>query len=448
MFNKKRLALATAVLAPAMAFSTAASGAASNADLSSKIEMLESQLAELRQLVSKQGEQQQQIATQVKKARVTNSPDTTFTYGGFIKADTMWTEYSDTDRAAASVGDDFLVPSLVPVGNGSGGGDALFDAHAKNSRFWLKTVTETSVGNVTSYFEMDFNSGADERITNQASNGLRHAFLKWDYSDTGSLLAGQTWSTFFNTGALPEAVDFIGPTAGTLFNRQYQVRWTRKVGEGGSFMLAVENPSSGLNEVTPGSQLGMNVDASSNNYDDNERPDIVLRYNGKAGGLDYSIAGISREVAYDLGNGLSDSANGFALSLSGKYQFSNGDDLKFMINHGNLGRYIALNAFRDGFIEADGDIDLLDVTGGFIAYRHKWSDKWRSTVSYAMSEADNPSGVSGATTESVSNYNVNLMYSPTKNLTFGTEYIHAEREVESGLDGDMKRLQFMGKWAF
>ncbi|WP_323846750.1 hypothetical protein [Microbulbifer magnicolonia] len=32
-------------------------------------------------------------------------------------------------------------------------------------------------------------------------------------------LAGQTWPTFFNVGALPQSVDSIGP-AGTIFERQ------------------------------------------------------------------------------------------------------------------------------------------------------------------------------------------------------------------------------------
>jgi hypothetical protein len=40
------------------------------------------------------------------------------------------------------------------------------------------------------------------------------------------------------------------------------------------------------------------------------------------------------------------------------------------------------------------------------------------------------------------------MYSPTKKLTFGAEYLIAEREVESGDDGDLTRLQFTSKWAF
>ena len=43
--------------------------------------------------------------------------ETTFKYGGFIKFDAIFSQYSDGARANASVGDDFLVPSVIPVGN-------------------------------------------------------------------------------------------------------------------------------------------------------------------------------------------------------------------------------------------------------------------------------------------------------------------------------------------
>lgn len=436
-FSKKPLALAVALLIPVLGVSVQTQ-AATSAELEAKVKSLEAQLQELKQLVTSQGESQQKTQELIEKQPLLTK-GTTFDYGGFIKVDAMWSEYSDTQRAGASVGDDFLVPSQIAVGDGANGGDAYFDSHAKNSRLWFKTVTKTDAGAVTSYLEMDFNSSGDERITNQASTGLRHAFLKWDYSDTASLLAGQTWSTFFNTGALPEAVDFIGPTSGTIFNRQLQVRWSKKLESGGSLMFSAENPSSGFDDG------GSGVDGS--NFDDNVMPDLVARYNGSAGNLSYSAAALVREIAYDTGSA-DESDTGVALSLSGKYSFENGDDIKFMLNHGNLGRYISLNAFRDGVVEADGGIELIDVTGGFIAYRHFWNDQWRSTFSYALAEADNPDTAIADLTETVSNVNVNLLYSPTKKLTLGAEYIFGEREVDSGLDGDITRFQLMGKWAF
>ena len=84
---------------------------------------------------------------------------------------------------------------------------------------------------------------ADERISNSWSSRLRHAFVKWDYSENSSIMAGQSWSTFFNVGALPDVLDFVGP-AGTIFVRQPQVRWTM-----GGLQLAVENPATRLNDA-------------------------------------------------------------------------------------------------------------------------------------------------------------------------------------------------------
>jgi len=405
-------------------------------NMAKRVEMLEQQLQALKV------EMQKTVAVAEKASKASKygfkgKSKTTYSFGGYIKADAMWSEHSDQQRAG-NVGDDFLVPSTIATGDGSGKGDKVFDAHAKTSRVWLKTVTDTEVGAIKSYIEFDFNASSDERLTNQSSNGLRHAFVDWQYSDTASLLAGQTWSTFFNTGALPEAVDFVGPTSGTIFVRQTQLRWTKKLG-GGSIMLSAENPSTGLNDGGSG--------ISGSSFDDSTMPDLVARYNGKAGNLNYSAAVMGRDIAYKSGS-MDDDTYGFGVSLSGKYLFDNGDDVKFMVNHGNLGRYIALQAFRDGAVEADGDIELLDVTGGFVAYRHLWTEKLRSTFSYAMASADNASSTAATQTESISNASINLMYSPTKPLTFGIEYMMADRELENGVDGELKRLQFTTKYVF
>lgn len=418
------LAIGTSLILSAMP-------ALAESDMQKRVEMLERELQALKTQLQKKEETQLEKGVEIKKG-------TRFQYGGYIKMDGIWSQQSDQQRSN-NVGDDFLVPSTIAVGDGDNKGDAVFDSNAKFSRLWFKTQTETSAGLVTSYIETDFNGSNDERLTNQSVNGLRHAFVNWDYSDTDSLLMGQTWSTFFNVGALPETIDFVGPTSGTVFIRQTQARWTHKMGDGASLMLSAENPSVSMYDAGGG--------YAANDIDDSSIPDLIARYNGKAGNFSYSLAAMAREIGYDSG-AQSDDEMGLGLSLSGKYVFENGDDIKFMVNHGNLGRYVALNAFRDAAVDVDGDVDLIDVTGGYIAYRHHWNEKLRSTFSYAMSSADNSSDILADVTETVSNANINVMYSPTQKLTLGAEFIYAEREVESGLDGDLERLQFMGKWAF
>ena len=54
----------------------------------------------------------------------------------------------------------------------------------------------------------------------------------------------------------------------------------------------------------------------------------------------------------------------------------------------------------------------------------------------------------GSPTKSSTSYSANLLYSPEKKLTFGVELKHANREIESGVDGDLTRLQLSAKYVF
>lgn len=434
------LSMLAASAAPEVAF-------ADGVDLEQRVLQMEQELKELKALLKQQGQQQAaEVAAVSKKVadvaevaprdNLKLSSNTTFQYGGFIKVDGMVSDYDNGPRPG-NIGDEILVPSLIPVG-GVGEG-AQFDSHVKTSRFVFKTETQTGAGLLSSHFELDLLSGGgDERVSNSTNSRVRHAFLNWKYADDASLLVGQTWSTFFNVGALPEAVDFIGPTSGTIFNRQAQLRWTKQFGSG-SFMLAAENPSTSLSDAGSG--------INGSNFDDNSVPDIVARYNGKSGSHAYTIAALGREIGYDDGV-LDESDFGFALNLSGKFSFGNGDDLRYSLSHGNLGRYISLNAFRDGGIDATGNLELSDVTGGYVAYRHHWNEKLRSTIQYALATADLAPGIAASNTERVDNFNVNLMYSPTPQLTFGGELIKASRELENGAKGELNRFQVTAKYAF
>lgn len=395
-------------------------------DVNDRLAQLEKELAELK-------------ATKAKKP---SSSATKIEIGGFIKVDAMFHDYSGGVRPG-NIGDEILVPSTIPIGADNESEGVRFDSHIKTSRWFFKSATNTSAGTIKSHLEFDLLSAeGDERISNSAHSRVRHAYLAWDYSETSSLLVGQTWSTFFNVGALPEAVEFIGPTSGTIFNRQNMIRWTKKL-DGGSFMFALENPSTSLSDAGSG--------INDNDVDDNTVPDIVLRYNGSFDNLSYTAAAIGREIAYEgttVDLNVDESEYGVGFNLSGKLAFLNGNDIKFSFSHGNLGRYIALNAFRDGGIDVDGNLDLSSVTGGYIAYKHNWTNKLRSTVQYAYSEVDFADDLPDSNTETVENANVNLMYSPTSKLSFGVAYIHATRELGTGDSGDLDRVQFSAKYSF
>ena len=423
-------------------------GAAAVADtaVDAKIQELERQLQELKSQVSAQ---QQEIATnktemqaEIDEARPM-AKGTKFTYGGYIQLDAIHSEYSE--GKPNNLIEDFYVPSLVPVEPLTGNADSYNSTNfsAKTSRFFFTTATKTDAGTIGTRVELDFilSGQGDERISNSWSPRLRHAFVNWAYNDNSSILAGQSWSTFFNVGALPDLYDFVGPT-GTIFVRQPQIRWTM-----GGLQLAVENPATRLNDSN-----------GSTVYDNGQQmPDLIARYNGKWNDLSWSAAAMARELRYEdrtdaAVEGDSDEEYGYALSFAGKWMFGK-DDLRFMANFGDaLGRYMGLNAFNDGYIKANGSIETFDQWGAFIAYQHYWSDRWRSTISASIAGADNPgtneyAGANGLAKEYQSAH-INLSWLPAPSLAIGGEVILASKELEDGRDGDMSRVQFSVKYGF
>ncbi len=51
-------------------------------------------------------------------------------------------------------------------------------------------------------------------------------------------------------------------------------------------------------------------------------------------------------------------------------------------------------------------------------------------------------------TKDASSVHVNLIYSPQPMLDFGIEFLHANRDLESDVDGDLNRVQFSAKYAY
>ena len=426
-----------AAIATVTACSTAQAGA-----LEDRIQSLEQELQALKaEVAANKGDITSNQAS-IEEARPTRA-GTKFGYGGFIQLDANASSYSD-GQPGFYAAEDLLVASTIPVEPDGGDSDSYSSTniHAKSSRFYFTTETDTAAGKVSSRIEMDFilsGDDNDERISNSWNSRIRHAFLKWDYAEDSSILAGQSWSTFFNVGALPDLLDFVGPV-GTLFNRQPQIRWTM-----GGLQLSVENAVTRLNGV---------------DWDDTHEgiPDIVARYNGQSGDLSWSVAGIVRELTFeerDTSRAVelaSDEAFGYGLSLAGKWMLGK-DDLRFMVNYGSaLGRYLGLNSYNDGYVDAAGDIETIDQWGAVLAYRHFWTPQWRSTFSLSASGADNPDSGDFAGADDLAkayqSIHANLNYLPAPRLSLGAELIYANKELEDGREGDLNRLQFAVKYAF
>lgn len=358
---------------------------------------------------------------------------TTFSYSGYIKLDMIYSNFSEGEVAGNSIARDFYVPSLIPTSDGSGDSYSAFDAHAKQTRFIFATSTPLADGTTFgTHIEMDFMSAidGDERISNGYEPEVRQAFVKWN-----GWLAGQAWSVFQDVAALPDAIDFIGPSNSTVFVRQAQVRYST-----GNWLFAVENPETTVTPFGGGTRISP---------DDDAVPDFTARYHNKTSWGHYSLGAVVRQLSID-NPPIDSTETGYGISLSGRYNFNDDNDIRAMLVYGSgIGRYVGLNAANDAVLDADGDLAAIDLTSAFVAWRHNWSEKARSTFMVSLLDIDNDTDLSGeAVTASVDSLHANFIYSPYPKLDVGVELMLASRELENGSDGDMDRLQFAIKYAF
>ena len=362
------------------------------------------------------------------------NPGTTFTYGGFIKLDAMATDTSDGRIADGSAGRLFYLPSAIPVGDDTAdGGDPYTDVHAQFSRFWFSADTVTDGGDkLKAYIEADMFGGGNnsfagnETSTNTYAITLRQAYVSWN-----NWLAGQTWSNFQDTAALPEAVDFVGVTDGTIFVRQAQLRYTS-----GPWSFSVENP-----QTTVTSYLG----ASRFNSGDGVAPDFTGRWLTKGDWGHFTVAALLRQFKYG-----EETETGGAVSVSGRFNLGASDDIRYMVNAGSgIGRYMAFGLGTDTVLDANGELHALDGYGGFVAWRHAWSAKLRSNLMYSAAHFDNDKSLTGfGVTERAQSLHANLIYSPIPKLDVGAELMWGQRSLEDDREGDLKRLQTTVKYSF
>jgi len=448
-------ALLVALMAPGLAFAQTAREAE-----------LEARVAELERVVQQLLAQQQQTSTEVEEVRTTqtqqqesitqaqaqldqtrvgeaasaqaaqskpilSNPDATFSYGGFVKFDAMVTDTDDGRIPDGSAGRMFYVPGTIPV-TGSDGGDAYFDAHAAFSRFWLSADHVTDGGDkFKAMIEVDMFGGGSANLGNEESTNthgvtVRHAYVSWN-----EWLAGQTWSNFMDVAALPEAVDFVGPTEGTIFVRQAQLRYTK-----GPWSFSLENPETTVTPFGGGGKFRTG---------DNSLPDFTARWTTKGDWGHFAVAGLLRQ--YKLAE---ETDTGASVSLSGRFNIGANDDIRYAVNAGQgIGRYMAFGLGTDVMADANGNIDALDGYGAFVAWRHAFNQKLRSNLMYSRAEFDNDKALTGfGVTEMAHSFHANLIYSPFPKLDVGAELTYGQRFLEDDREGDLRRIQTTVKYSF
>ena len=460
-----RLARLEAEVAEMHAAAMQAKGARTEADAGAQVALAQAQAQAAAASASAQVAAAKATETATRLAALEKKPApegmrsgaTTIKLGGYLKLEAANSHFSNGPVTTNTLGRDFYLPSTIPTTVG-GHPATSTDFSAKQARFWLNLETQVSGHTVKGYVEADFQvtasavqnvtGGGSQRTTNGYTLGLRRAFMTVD-----RFTLGQDWTTFQYVAALPESTDYVGPTEGTVFVRQPQVRYSAPLSKNAVLHVAIENPESAL--TTAGSPT-----LAENGTD--RMPDLTARLVLTGAHGELSLAGLLRQVrAESTGSALTNAgagltATGIGGSVAGKFWLNKDKtaDLRFMATYGqNIGRYVGLNFAPDAiYLPTTNTLSDVKVFAAMTALHLPLSAKTRVTlmagiqnVSYdaALTAAQN-----GTFNKKAWSLAANLFYSPVKPIDLGIEYRHGERDLVNGASGTLDRVELAAKYSF
>jgi hypothetical protein len=389
-------------------------------------------------------------------------PGTTASYkiGGFVKASLV----KNFDPLLTQ---DRFIPGSIPVtptDQKALASDTSLTANQTRVNFDYRQRNE--LGTVRAFVEGDFAGAAD-------TFRLRHAFGQFK-----DMLAGKTWSAFYDAEAAPEEVDFEGIN-GRVVVRQTQLRYFPQIGKDLRWMISLEDPQPQVAGATGVSDLPDIVSSI--------RRDWFNRWHVKTAVLFRQIrasnnAGIDTngqpctptdgtpdgELDPDTGctaianKGSTEKDYGYAITASGKVSmplWHKDDNFLFQLNYGDgLGRYLTdlssivdleIDGGQDAVIApATGEMEILSTFGGYIAYQHWWKRRLRSTLTISNVYVDNVSSQPPNAYKSTERISGNLIWSPTQNVDLGGEFLWGRRTNKNDDKANATQLQMTAIYRF
>jgi len=357
--------------------------------------------------------------------------------GGFVKANVVQT----TDSVGTQ--DRFIVGSIPTDPAFKGDAEAAMTASQSRLNFELRE--NSAVGQFRAFIEGDF-AGEGETFR------MRHAFGQF-----GAVLAGKTWSTFMDTEASPEEVDFEGIN-GRINQRHTQLRYFPDLGREWNLAIALEDPDVVVLDGDGLSQI----------------PDIVLSAKRSVSGLMFGdrkwhikVASLYRSIrARPTDNpGNKESAVGWGFSASGQtsmdlwdLEFWNPrDTLMFQLNYGQGYSTYVNDLSSIGMPDAvfnplTGELDTIDALAWYVAVRHWWRDTLRSNLIISQVDVNalsyTVSDDYGDNYDSSWRVSSNLIWSPVPRVDVGGEMLWGKRRNSDGSSGQSTQLQLSVKYLF
>lgn len=350
--------------------------------------------------------------TEVKAVKAQSPSSVTFKPYGFIRFD-MAHHFQGADKIFNSI-------NTVPLDDQKNVNSKTF-YNVNASRLGLDVQGKVNDQDVLAKIEVDFRGGSSNDQLR-----IRHAYIKVD-----NWLFGQTTSPFVSADILPEKLDFMANLGGAI-QRNPQIQYQHTIDQNTKTWIALEDGS------------------NSRNIDDQTRlPTLTGKIQIRS---DDQKSVLSARALVGQKKTSSDEEIAWGLGLGGIYQIDEKNKLHADYYHVKGDSKYVLFA-NDAYVldeQDNNEIVANEFDSIALGLTHQWNSQWRSTLGLgAMLAHDNDyAELSPSANESLYQGWVNLMYNPSRPLTYGLEYVHGERTTFSDKKGTDSRLEAMVRYAF
>lgn len=344
--------------------------------------------------------------------------------GGFVQLDII----HDTD--AISTRCEFVTSAIATDGGtmaGGAGGQTTFCVNA--TRLTFETRTPTRVGRLKTFVSLDLFGDP-----NTPSLRMRQAYGELSgVLAGGDLLLGQAWGTYVDLEAWPDLLDFEGPGS-AIAARQPMVRWSRGVGNGVGFQVAIEQPGDG--SVQGADML-------------TRWPDVVGNVKWSHGAGHLRAAGIVRDIRASANDGPAESALGWGAAGSGKLMLPARSNLVFEASYGEgVGAYYNDGPPNGVTDPAEPGLELLPLFAYYVGLEHDWSSTLTSTLLLSVLEVDNLDSQPDDALNKTAYFSLNLIWRPAPLVMFGIEFLSGGRRDKDSAEGTDDRIQLTSQFKF
>lgn len=418
---RKKLALCILSLMTAPAY----------ANVEQKIELLEQQLLQLKQqlqedkliqnkLVEENKTVQSTLISQESRIKKSINPEHDVKFYGHIRLD-------GAVDFESSAGGTFGKLNTVPL-QGTQGNRSEFNLTASRIGVDLKKTIGEKV--LTAKLEGDFWDGS----SGDGKFRVRHAYI-----DYNNWLLGQTTSLVTNLETATESVDYTA-FLGTSWVRLPQVRYNFNINSEHNLKVGLEYVSSRSSEL----------------------PALTTKYTYKQNNLTTLAQGFVNEkraqldnkdidkLAWGVGAGLKYQAT-TNTSLQGHYYHIKGDQ-KFIPYSAQGSNANGGTAGGDFSVELGlNDLDLNEFDSFVLGFSHRFNPYWRMNLAASLFNYDDKNDFAKNNqnmNKKLTDFAANIFFTPVKNFDLGLEYHLGNREIFSGDDVDVSRLNMAAIYKF